>query len=66
MTHVADAFDVMETSYWPPSAPGFGPAADQITCAIERDIFRGRLRPGEKLSEDAAVDRLCGGVHCRF
>jgi DNA-binding GntR family transcriptional regulator len=59
--------DVKETSARSPAAPGPGaavdPAAEQITRAIERDIFRGRLRPGEKLREEEMAERFDASRH---
>ena len=45
-----------------PSAPA-DPAAEQIARAIERDIFRGRLRPGEKLREEDLAERFGASRH---
>jgi DNA-binding GntR family transcriptional regulator len=39
------------------------PAAEQITRAIERDIFRGRLGPGEKLREEELAERFEASRH---
>jgi DNA-binding GntR family transcriptional regulator len=39
------------------------PAPEQITRAIERDIFRGRLRPGEKLREGELAERFTASRH---
>jgi DNA-binding GntR family transcriptional regulator len=47
--------DFIETSFWARAAPGLDPAAER---AIERDIFRGCLRPGEKLREEELVERF--------
>ncbi|HTR11854.1 MAG TPA: GntR family transcriptional regulator [Roseiarcus sp.] len=38
-------------------------AADQIARTIERDIFRGRLRPGEKLREEELAERFGASRH---
>jgi DNA-binding GntR family transcriptional regulator len=45
-----------------PAAPA-DPAAEQIARAIERDIFRGRLRPGEKLREEDLAERFGASRH---
>jgi DNA-binding GntR family transcriptional regulator len=51
----------------PAPAPDFGfevdPAAEQITRGIEQDIFRGRLRPGEKLREEELAERFDASRH---
>jgi DNA-binding GntR family transcriptional regulator len=39
------------------------PAAEQIARVIERDIFRGRLRPGEKLREEELAERFGASRH---
>jgi DNA-binding GntR family transcriptional regulator len=43
--------------------PATDPAAEPITRAIERDIFRGRLRPGEKLREEDLAERFEASRH---
>ena len=45
------------------SAGALDPATEQIARAIERDIFRGRLRPGEKLREEELAERLDASRH---
>ena len=45
------------------TGPGADPAAEPITRAIERDIFRGRLRPGEKLREEELAERFEASRH---
>jgi len=44
-------------------APADDPAAEQITRAIERDIFRGHLRPGEQLREEELAERFEASRH---
>jgi DNA-binding GntR family transcriptional regulator len=39
------------------------PAAEQIARAVEREIFRGRLRPGEKLREEELAERFGATRH---
>jgi DNA-binding GntR family transcriptional regulator len=39
------------------------PAAGQIARSIERDIFRGRLQPGEKLGEEELAERFGASRH---
>jgi DNA-binding GntR family transcriptional regulator len=43
--------------------PAADPAAEQITRAVERDIFRGRVRPGEKLREEELAERFEASRH---
>jgi DNA-binding GntR family transcriptional regulator len=43
--------------------PAADPAAVQITRAIERDIFRGRLRAGAKLREEELAERFEASRH---
>jgi len=45
-----------------PAAPA-DQAAEQIARAIERDIFRGHLRPGEKLREEDLAERFGASRH---
>ena len=45
------------------AGPATDPAAELITRAIERDIFRGRLRPGEKLREEELAERFEASRH---
>jgi DNA-binding GntR family transcriptional regulator len=42
---------------------GPGPTAELIARAIERDIFRGRLRPSEKLREEELAERFRASRH---
>ncbi|HZZ59630.1 MAG TPA: GntR family transcriptional regulator [Roseiarcus sp.] len=39
------------------------PAAEQIARAIEKDIFAGRLKPGEKLGEEELAERFGASRH---
>jgi DNA-binding GntR family transcriptional regulator len=43
--------------------PAADPAAEPITRAIEHDIFRGRLRPGEQLREEELAERFEASRH---
>jgi DNA-binding GntR family transcriptional regulator len=44
-------------------APANDPAAEPITRAIERDIFRGLRRPGEQLREEEVAERFQASRH---
>ena len=44
-------------------APADDPTAEQITRAIESDIFLGRLRPGEQLREEELAERFEASRH---
>src|SRR5262249_10908473 len=47
----------------PNLAPSDDQSAEQITQAVERDIFRGRLRPGEQLREEELAERFEASRH---
>jgi DNA-binding GntR family transcriptional regulator len=57
----------IEDPFWASASPSRGLAADlaadQIARAVERDIFRGRLRPGEKLREEELSERFEASRH---
>jgi len=71
MTMIVNNLRVTDNSIEDPSralassspGPAADPAAEPITRALERDIFRGRLRPGEKLREEELAERFEASRH---
>jgi DNA-binding GntR family transcriptional regulator len=55
--------DPFGLSALPSPAPADDPSAEQIIRAIERDIFRGRLRSGEQLREEELAERFEASRH---